>query len=165
MLSGQCTEHLLLSLPPALIAAKLCPSQRRCVFFLLFQGIAPLPSVTSHLGFQSGLAEKLWCPILPCLIFCSVCASGLSGELHEKKEINDVHQDLLNGQCLTLSSHRDLSDSHQPPKSTTVPSDEHGVCSALDVASEYFIVKRINLQTLSPVAFTFFVLCIGREMS
>ncbi|KAF5928969.1 hypothetical protein HPG69_002743 [Diceros bicornis minor] len=111
----------------------------------------------------------------------------LSRELQEKEEMNDVIQDSLDEQCLTLPSHHDLSDSchcpdrnqkdheeeerhepmvsshhdlydsHQLPKSTTVPSDEH-VCSALDVTSEYSIVKRMNLQKLSPVASTFFAL-------
>ncbi|KAF5910922.1 hypothetical protein HPG69_000886, partial [Diceros bicornis minor] len=78
--------------------------------------------------------------------------------LQEKEEMNDVCKHSLDEQCLTPSSHHDLSDPHHPPNSTIIPSDEHEVCSALGIASEYSIVKRIKLQMLSQVASTFFVL-------
>ncbi|XP_058394927.1 neuroblastoma breakpoint family member 12-like isoform X2 [Diceros bicornis minor] len=61
-------------------------------------------------------------------------APRLSRELQEKEEGNDVRQDSLDEQCLTLSTQRDLSDSCHSPDSTLIPSEEHEVCSAFDVA-------------------------------
>ncbi|XP_070075978.1 neuroblastoma breakpoint family member 6-like [Equus caballus] len=93
-----------------------------------------LPSVTSPLVFPSEPVGKLRCPVFPRLIFCYLCASGLSWELQEEEEMDDACQDSLDEKYLALSSHHDLSDSCHPPDSPTIPSDEHEICSRLDGA-------------------------------
>ncbi|XP_070463720.1 NBPF family member NBPF8-like [Equus przewalskii] len=65
----------------------------------------------------------------------------------QEEEMNDMLQDSLDEQYLTLSSHHDLSDSCLPPDSPTIPSDEHEICSCLDGAFQARELTQLHLKT------------------
>ena len=81
----------------------------------------------------------------------------LSGQQPEVVE-QDVSRDSPDKHCLTYSVLPDLSDSYWPYRCAAIFSPEDlEVCSSLEVASEYSIVKVIKLQLDTHMDLLFFV--------
>jgi hypothetical protein len=163
MLSDQCIEDLLLSIPPP-------PKHTNCSPTASWVILCPEPSSPKKnhsalcgpsFSLLSGPTEKLSSLNFHCLTFSSPHKLGLSRELQEVEDTTAVPQHSLD----EVYSCHGMSDFHQPASTHISSPEEQFVCCILDLDGEYSHWKENKSPNGLPCSFPILYLSCLLESS